>query len=431
MKNLVRSVKISLTALLTVPPGVGLWSRAWRTLAVCSLVLLLVVGLWGFFAALWVGIPHAIVAGTLGSQICVSSATNDCFRAIADARQAVLFSLGGLIALVGIVFTYLRWRNEAKTTRVAVEGGELAHQADARERRHAQTTQVIDALPLLKSEDLTTQIAAISLLGDYATTTDDPKQAGLILDVLVEFIRDRSTNNNRLVEGQVSDETLPVGRVTARAIATTCNAAAALRQRIDLSELIFVDLRASNVDWSYADLRETTFSGGNLARARFRRAGSVNQLIRLRFLGTRLDGADFSETELFGVEFSARPSDGHVAKTIDDIRFTGAELNRCTFEDRILHGPSFAGSTLFNVDFAGATLNGPRWAGACFDACELHKAKMPRRTDFNRVSLSRTTLTPAQVAMCIGLGGWTREGDFVTREIDLSARTENVTESAN
>lgn len=134
-------------------------------------------------SVLWwllVGVPQTMLTSTLG-YACMPGLGIDCARAIADSRQAVPLTLGGLLGVVGVVFTYLRWRAERDSTDETIEEGKRAAERLKREGDQLEVTRITDALGLLESDDAAKRTAAISLLIDYAVTTDQHRYTRLIL----------------------------------------------------------------------------------------------------------------------------------------------------------------------------------------------------------------------------------------------------------
>lgn len=163
-------------------------------------------------SVLWwllVGVPQTMLTSTLG-YACVPGLGIDCARAIADSRQAVPLTLGGLLGVVGVVFTYLRWRAERDSTDETIEEGKRAAERLKREGDQLEVTRITDALGLLESDDAAKRTAAISLLIDYAVTTDQHRYTRLILDVLVSFLAREEQHGYDLSGDGVTDERLPL-----------------------------------------------------------------------------------------------------------------------------------------------------------------------------------------------------------------------------
>ena len=325
-------------------------------LALAILTLALVV--WLVAAGLLVTAPHAIVTGTLGSR-CVSDGNLDCFRAIADARQAVLFSVGGVIALVGIIFTYLRWRDDNILAKEALAEGKRSAQRFESESNQNRLDSIANALGLLSSDVPAKKFAAVSLLADYAKEAGDTKAeasyANTILGVLVAHIRERDHNSYERPGFPRTDKHMSLNEVDNLAIVSALAISAQRSLAVDFSGLTFVDIRAENSDWSDVNMDGLTFIRGSLAHATL--GGTDSPRLRVRFFGTDLDKADFTDARLSDGYFGpVETQSGTGGYRPGDVRFSGADLARVEFRNADLRTSDMDLCDLEEVTIPGSTL---------------------------------------------------------------------------
>lgn len=318
------------------------WSIAWRTIVLVLGSAAAIALLCLAFAGIYVGLPHLIVEGTMSGQ-CHSTPAFDCFRAIADARQAVLFSAGGLIAIVGLYFTYRKWRLEADNTRLAVLEDERAGDRHVREADQLELTRIMDALGLLDSADAAKRTAAISLLIDYAQTTPELRHTKLIIAVLKAIVvRDERTGRPE-VDGQYSDERLSMSDNAQEALLGILAISSRRDIDVELTGITFTDLRAEGTTWTRIKLLNVSFVGCDLAGAKFHgEEAELRLLTRVRFENCRLGGADFSRTRLVEGGFHFRGERTH-RESMDGSIFQGAVL-----KDVEIEGLMFASGQIFS-----------------------------------------------------------------------------------
>lgn len=351
---------------LVTPPAVGderrwlsAWVHIWRTLLLTVTASAAIGVGWLLVAGLLVAAPHAIVTGTLDEN-CVSDGRLDCFRAIADARQAVLFSVGGVIALVGIMFTYLRWRDDNTLAGEALEEGRRSAGRYAREHNQNRLDRITGALGLLESSVPAKRFAAVSLLTDYALQADEQEEdednyARTILGVLEAYVRERDYDSYKRPNFPRTDQKMSVDEVDNLAIVNALRIAATRGLHVDFSGLTFVDLRGEATDWENVNTKNMTFIRGTLAGARFGR--NAEPRIGMRFFNTNLDETDFSGSKLTDTYFGPEETTaGHGQYLPGALDFTDADLVKVEFRNTNLVVSKFAGSNLQEVDTPGSVL---------------------------------------------------------------------------
>lgn len=347
------------------------WSVVWRSLLALASLLVAVGLLVAGIPFVLVGGPHLVLQGTLGEEGCVNIAPTDCFRAIADARQALLFTLGGAIATIGLYVSVRRWQIE----RTADDRAEAQHRNEAVQ---AERAKLVDAIGLLDSPSESKRTAGISILQDAAGTTSS-KNVTMILDVLSSHIGERS--RSPALGGERSggatevedEEPLSIVGATLFALESALKIASSRGQFVDLAGLRLLGVVAPGSDWSHATLTSTEFLGGDLTEASFVRAPGLpyvgvtfrrTRLTRTAFTGSSLRDCRFEEG-IAGIE--GGPS------MLEETSFSGSRLASVRFLRCALSGANFASSQLFDVSFSSASLE-----GVSFDDAEIGSMRLPR-----------------------------------------------------
>ncbi|MBF4549444.1 pentapeptide repeat-containing protein [Pseudoclavibacter sp. VKM Ac-2888] len=346
-------------AFVTPPPIVNgplwkrvcmrVWVRAWRMMVLAVLAIAAIALGYLLLAGLLVAAPQAIVTETIGDR-CARNGPLDCTRAIADARQAVLFCVGGLIAIIGLYFTYRRWMLEHENTQIAADEGRVIEQRHRREGEQLEIGRITDALSLLDSENEAKQTAGISLLTDYALHTPETRHVQVILDVLKAFIeRDHRVGWKELA-GERTDERLAVSPEAAAALRGLLRASSQRRMNVELRNLTFRELEAPNTDWSYVQLYRVNFSRSNLSEARFGPAAGGHS--HVKFETTELDLADFTDARLHHVQFYlSDPLNAGWKLGLTGAKFTRARMRVVSFHGGFIMEPDFDGASLRQVIF--------------------------------------------------------------------------------
>lgn len=311
-------------------------------------------------SVLWwllVGVPQTMLTSTLG-YACVPGLGIDCARAIADSRQAVPLTLGGLLGVVGVVFTYLRWRAERDSTDETIEEGKRAAERLKREGDQLEVTRITDALGLLESDDAAKRTAAISLLIDYAVTTDQHRYTRLILDVLVSFLAREEQHGYDLSGDGVTDERLPLSPAGRQAILGILNVAVERRAEVTLAGLTFVDLEAPHSHWNYIRLQNLAFHRCDFTGADFspHTEDGTDEFTphheRVRFQDCTMTFAAFSNVRQSRCTY-AYTAGASTGGRFDDVSFSGARLFNVDFNGVQMYGETFRDASLHQVRFDG------------------------------------------------------------------------------
>lgn len=313
-----------------------------------------------FGLVVWVllGFPMTLVTWMLGEK-CVSVQQLDCVRAVGDARQAVLFTAGGMIAVVGLYFTYKRWMLEHKRTALAEDEGRVIEDRHRREGEQLEIGRITDALSLLESENEAKQMAGISLLTDYAIHTPEERHVQVILDVLKAFIERDERDGWRIEDGERTDDRLAISPEAAAALRGLLRASSTRCMNVELKNLTFRELQAPGSDWRYVRLEAVNFSRSNLAGARF--GAEAGEYFKVKFETTDLTSADFTGINMrHGSFYLEDPLNPNSSAALMGTKFDGARLQVVSFHGGYLFEVSFAQAKLTSVTFAEGCSASPK-----------------------------------------------------------------------
>ena len=246
-------------------------------------------------AALLVFAPRLLLNNWLGDQK-VDPAT--VRLAVGNAAQVVLFALGGLIALVGVVLSLSRHGLELETARSETKKEarrilELQQQRSTDSERELRT-RFVNAVSLLSDRETSTTreagVYALAALADDWHAFGRPDERQVCIDVLCSYLRsnwdpaaDTAENekNIRAAGFDVIGAHLRVGSSRSTWRGTRINLRGAL---------VDFDTNLSEIDTSETtiDFTGTTFAGGETDFSQARFANSMS------FTGARFSGAQLS-----------------------------------------------------------------------------------------------------------------------------------------
>lgn len=397
-----------------------LWKRLLFGILLFVCVVAVAFGSWWLFAWIFVGLPQGIVTATWNGP-CVPGSGIDCTRAIADARQSVLFAGGGLVALLGLYFTYRRWLLEHENTTVAIAEGKRAADRHRREGSQLEITRITDSLNLLESQDDAKRTAAISLLADYAIGATEDRNARLILDVLIAFVKRDDREGRKLVGRVLSDERLPLDPIAGQALLAVLAISSSRAMPVQLAGLTIVDFEADNSDWRYITLSNVAFSRCSLVDARFGDPELEQRKMSLvRFDNSRIAGASFANLDidnssfvfsgnltpqhtLVGASFQeswvARSSFEGAAES-DPSMFQDSRLADVSIRDSFTDLEAFIGSWMLRVHFT--------WSVESHPLCFLILGGEPR-APFGTVTASKVVGVASAKAADLSVPSWPRD----------------------
>lgn len=256
-------------------------------------------------------LPPLIVASDLGPTSGLTPSEQS--EAIANARQAVLLTAGGLIAVITLSFT---WRRDR-----------LGREAAALDRDVNFTNRYTEAIAQLGHDSIAIQLGGVYALERIAADSTRDRQT--ILDVLTAQLREHLSESTDGEEGSGTESSSRGEHMTATiAVVGRLTQLSTPENRIDLSG---TDLRAANLSNAFlrgASLRGANLRNANLAGARLRDAD---------LSGADLRRADLSDAELNGVSL-------HDAN-LSHAQLFGTDLGRTDLSGAILTDALFNHST--------------------------------------------------------------------------------------
>ncbi|MFB9164861.1 pentapeptide repeat-containing protein [Arthrobacter psychrochitiniphilus] len=338
----------------------------WRWFGACAFVA-------ASIAAIWL-LPEALVNWSTRAIVDplkpLSSA--EFVKAVTDARQGVLFSVGGCIAIFTLLISLSKHNLDRRSQELDRERQELDRDAN-------RTNRYTEAVKQLGAESS----PSIRLGGIYALeriAQDSPRDRQTILDVLCAFARERSS-----VAKMVGANAVLVTDVAAAVTVFGRRKFLDSNQvSFDLSRTYLGGIRLSNACLAYtnfgfsnlaeaqldhANLTRVTLLNANLVRANLFSASlrSAN-LIRANFTLAGLSAADLSQADL---------SEGILDMAhLGDAKLPQATLSMATLKGATLTGADMTEASLNGADLTGARLNGAILVGADLSNANFMKANL-------------------------------------------------------
>lgn len=304
--------------------------------------------------------PSAAATGapttaTQTGETVVEQLTPASASALGSARQSVLLTIGGLIAVITLALSYARHKRE-----------EVASDLAADSNKTDRYTQAIDQLG---SSEVPIQLGGVYALERLARDSENDRQT--IVDVLAAFLRTTSPADLRSAEnttvGTVAAAAATViGRmqilgVTLRIDLTGVNLTRARLEKASFADAIlngavFDHAHLENANLDNAQLNNASFAGTFLIRATLRGAQGIHTTLK----GARAHHADFSDAILRHAKITS--------SGLEDAIFDRVDL----FDSR-LHGSKFARASLEATDFTKANINLADFTGADVSRALLSK----------------------------------------------------------
>jgi hypothetical protein len=240
-----------------------------------------------------------------------------------NARQGVLLALGGVLAVVGLIFTWLRHRRDELLSKIESD-------------RH-WTHRYTEAVTQLGSESLAVQLGGVYALERLAQDAPSTTDRQTIAEVFAAYLREYSA-----VPDDVDYESdgFPPMSTLCRSIAEAL--ARVVHRRLDRPlNLSYVNLSGASLDdadmsdwdlsmaWMWrTSLDSSVLSGAVLPGVKLIEAGLANSVLdRTRMHDAKLDGCDMTNVD-----------------------FTESELSRSDFGHAFVKGATFRGSNLLWSD---------------------------------------------------------------------------------
>ncbi|MBS1674465.1 MAG: pentapeptide repeat-containing protein [Actinobacteria bacterium] len=301
----------------------------------------------GGWLLLWV--PGALIQNWVPDV----TQTEDRNKLLGAAGQIVLFSLGGVIAAVGVGLSLSRKRDETKAAER--DQDRLAIDRDAN-----FTARYTEAIAQLGSEYLAIRLGGVYALERIAQDSD--RDHGVIVEVLAAYIRNDGKTRRFTDDSPGRD---PEDRWSGDRPEDVAAA---------ISVLSRIVTGTPRLRLNGADLREADFSGVNLTNAVL----SGADLTSARLSKAKLDSAHFDSAILFGADLTAATlSDARLF----DVTLAGANLSRADLTRAVL-----SVSSLWNTQFDFATLHNAQVRNASVQDSSFNDA------DLTGADLTGTTL---------------------------------------
>ena len=251
--------------------------RVWWSLIAAG--VLLFIGL-SIAAILWV--PGYFVSSAIQSNPAAPGAkaqTVDGYvTAVTNARQGVLFIVGGVIAIVTLLISLARH--------------ELDRDKQELDRDANRTTRYTEAVKQLGDDSLAVRLGGIYALERIAQ--DSARDRQTILDVLCSYLRDKSL----FIADEPGTGVITMKIETAAAAATVLGRINSLphQNRLNLRRTQLTGLDLTGADFTIADLTDARLNGADLTGA-FLVGADLN---RADLTGAFLVGADLNRADLTG-----------------------------------------------------------------------------------------------------------------------------------
>lgn len=324
-----------------------------------ALLIYLVLGAGVIVVAVWL-IPQWLVsADAVGPSSVEPLTTAERVEAIITTRQLMLFAAGGLLAVVGIIFT---WRRD-RTSRALAE----------LERDANFTTRYTEAIAQVGNEGS----LAIRLGGIYALeriALDSDRDRTTILEVLAAFLRVQGPPppDSDLDEGlfqPVVADVAAAARVLARITQLS-----SIRFPVNLAGAYLVGAKLMGARLSAADLSGANLTGADLSFA--------------NLTGARMVRTNFAEASMLRVDMTGA--------FLPAANFAGAQLKQSNLMGAELNGVVLRGARCEDVNFSHAYLIGADLSGADLSGAILSDAVLQLDEPEGRVDLVRSGILPPE-----------------------------------
>jgi uncharacterized protein YjbI with pentapeptide repeats len=142
----------------------------------------------------------------------------------------------------------------------------------------------------------------------------------------------------------------------------------------------------SRTDFTYTDLRNSSFKSANFEKA---------TLIRSSLASSALNGANLTKVEAYRSDFSEAD--------MENAKFVSAEMQRTNFTSAKLIGTDFSKAELGRADFEGATLTGTKFTKANLSRARFEGASFEGPIDFEDSFLLLTRIEGLDLSAATGL----------------------------
>lgn len=285
-----------------------------------------------------------ITTGLLGWAVSNNEAH---LTAVTGARQAVLFILGGVIAVAGLIYTHWKHEVDRQNAQLQVQSSELQRDSNYTDRYTTAIQQLADEKPTIR------------LGGIYALErifSDSERDRPAITDVLADFVLASSPR----LSGEDEDRTPESPR----------DAVAALK---------VLGRRPCSVESGTVELGRTEYHSVVLTSDPFRSLTFMHSVWWMpTFEGSTIDNVDFSFSEFHLAEFtgSSMINVSFANSTLEGCKFVGVNFHGSSFQNAMLWGCQFIDCNVTKTDFRNADLSQTAFInGSGWDYAQLNEIR--------------------------------------------------------
>jgi uncharacterized protein YjbI with pentapeptide repeats len=287
---------------------------------------------------------------------------------VSDERRSVLWMIGGILAIIGLVYTALRHR--------------LSQASHELQRDANRTDRYAGAIEQLGSEKLDIRLGGIYALERIAL--DSERDRGPIGEVLSAFVREHTREASLVPREQRGDVSTDVqaaitvlGRRPKDGTHPAANFSGACLPGADFSTMSFRNATFENADLGGARMQGADLSGAVLTRANLGKTNLLEadlsgakltaaEMVATNLKGAKLQEADLSNANLVGatLDLSDLTRAELAWAKLTRVSFVRATLKSANMRDANLKDINFSHADLRDADFRMATLEGVELSGA-------------------------------------------------------------------
>lgn len=260
-------------------------------------------------------------------------------EAVRATRQALLWTAGGIIAVITLWFTWRR--DQANREKLQLD------------RDANYTTRYTEAISQLGSDQLAIRIGGVYALERIAK--DSQRDHDVVIQVLAAYIRrdsmKRDVNGGAHRWSSVLEWTKTRGEDVSAAITVVSNLAKDARIYVDLRGVDLREMDLSSMDLRHTKLMFADLSGSDLSDADL----SGVPLDRAKLHDVRLTRAKLFATSMVGVDATHAT---FVRADLSDANLTSAQLSLSNFSKAILDAATLDSACLERAIFVGSSLKG-------------------------------------------------------------------------
>jgi len=262
--------------------------------------------------------------------------------AINSTRQVLLAAAGGLVVVVGLVFT-------GRTYYLT--------------RRGQLTDRYATAINQLASDKTTERLGGIYALEHIMSESEDDQE--IIVEVLTAFIRERVPAADDTKESEIA---LPATEKSSQRPRWIQRPPTDVR-----AALTVLNRRPQRVERHVIHLERTDLRGAELPKAQLPEADMHGTVLHLAWLA----GANMEFANLEGAQLSAYLLDTQLhSANLQDADMREAQLHRADLRETRLMRANLRGASLIDAQLQGANLSNANLQDALLDGAQLHGANL-------------------------------------------------------